>query len=158
MKLIAAWAFLPAASAFLPSSGPKGGPTRTRGVAFTIEMTARVDAPSPVLVTHPERNPSSTSATLRSTFISAPGATPILLDRLALRLGVSPLREQKGGSSVRPAAIEAGIPRFVCFVRPLPPDSLARSLASSADDRTTSRAAPGTQRASRESNSLTGCT
>ena len=35
MKVIVAWAFLPAASAFLPTSGPRGGTSRTGGVAFT---------------------------------------------------------------------------------------------------------------------------
>jgi hypothetical protein len=35
MKLIVAWAFLPAAPAFLPASGRRGGSSRTGGVAFT---------------------------------------------------------------------------------------------------------------------------
>ena len=57
MKVIVAWAFLPAASAFLPTSGPRGGTSRTGGVALTIEMTAGVDAPSPGAGNGPRTQP-----------------------------------------------------------------------------------------------------
>ena len=108
MKLIAAWAFLPAASAFLPRSGPKRGPTRTRGVAFTIEMTARVDAPSPGAGNGPQQH-------FRNTSQYTHFGPRCDSDSSGSIFGLSPLREQKGGSSVRPAAIEADIPRCVLF-------------------------------------------